>query len=127
MARIEWVQLRLNNWALWRARNAAGGLGFPSESPLMHITSTDRYREARLPIDEVDACKTDRAIESLKPDKRYLYETLYAMYVWDLGIKGTARRFGRAESTIHAQLCHADLMLSLWFAEDRAAKKSFTP
>ena len=65
MARIEWVKQRLENWALFKAREAGGGLGFASQSSFLGEADSSRYRESRIPIDDVDASVTDEAVESL--------------------------------------------------------------
>jgi len=125
MARIEWVKLRLNNWALWKARETGGGLGWASQSSFLNDARTDRYREAAIPIDDVDAATTNTAVESLREERPHLYTTLQCVYPDGLGIKETARRCACAESTIKAHLDQADQALALWFRE-RAEKKSFT-
>lgn len=117
MARIEWVNQRLKNWALWCERSAGGGLGFSSVTSFLHDFDSSRYREARIPVDDVEASVTNEAVESLKVDRVHLYETLHCIYPQGLGIKETARRAGRAESTIKAQLEQADHVLKLWFDE----------
>ena len=117
MARIECVKHRLDNWALWKARNEGGGLGFSSTTSFLHEVDSSRYREARIPVDEVDAGVTDQAVESLRPDRSHLYETLLLIYLRDSGIKGAARETGRAESTIKAHLDQADQVLAQWFTE----------
>jgi hypothetical protein len=114
MARIEWIKHRLNNWALWKVRGDSGGLGFATSSIFL-ANRVDSSRDAPLPVDDVDATKTDQAVESLKPDKLHLYTTLQLYYVKGIGIRGTARTMGKAESTIKANLDQADHALSAWF------------
>lgn len=123
MARIDWVKYRLNNWALWKEREASGGLGFYTQSAFLNeVATSDRYRESIIPVDDVDASITNEAVESLKPERSHLYQTLQHIYPKGLGIKETARRLGRVESTIKAQLEQADRVLSDWFGE-RAEKR----
>jgi hypothetical protein len=117
MARIEWVKQRLENWALWKARDGAGGLGFSATTSFLHEVDTSRYRESRIPVDEVDASVTEEAIEALKFERSHIYHTLHFIYLHGLGIKETARQMQRAESTIKAQLDQADTILSVWFAD----------
>lgn len=126
MARIEWVKYRLDNWALWKAREAGGGLGFPGQSSFLRESSSG-YRECIIPIDDCDASVTNDAVESLKPARVHLYDCLQAIYIRDTGIRGAATSLGKAESTIKAQLDQADHALSAWFS-DRASRKekSFT-
>ena len=117
MARIEWVKLRLNNWALWRAREQAGGLGFAAQSAFLQEV-VDRYRESVLPVDETDASVTNDAVESLKTTRPALYDCVRTFYVdGPGGPKATAHRLGIAVSTVHAQLDQADVALSAWFLE----------
>ena len=129
--RIEWVKTRLNNWALWKAREAGGGLGFASQSSFLREVDSSRYRESIIPIDECDASVTNEAVESLKVPRPHLYACVQAIYVRDVGVKGAASRLGKAESTIKAQLEQADQALAAWFTERRerqAAKlKAYLP
>lgn len=120
MARIDWVKRRLDNWALWRQRQEGGGLGFATQSSFLRERyDCDRYREANVPVDEVEASTTDLGVEGLKLGHGHLHKTLHHIYIDNLGVKETARRMGRAESTIKAQLEQADALLARWFS-DRA-------
>lgn len=127
MARIEYMRLRLNNWALWKARGLGGGLGYSSQATFLGEYDSGRYREARIPIDEVDASVTDQAVEALLPGREHLYTTLQCIYPLGLGARETARTCGVAESTIKARLEQADLVLTQWLRErEDARKRSFT-
>lgn len=118
--RIEWVQRRLENWAMWKERGGSGGLGFASQSIFADGPSArGTYDGAVIPVDEIDASITDDGVESLKLGHGHLYKTLQLVYLANLGIKGTAERMQRAESTVHHNLGQADLQLSLWFEERR--------
>ena len=135
MARIEYIKNRLNNWALWKVRQNAHGLGFAKQSVLLKEPN-DGYRESRMPVDEVEAGQTDAAVESLRAGRSHLYLTLQLVYVQGIGHREAAKKMGRAESTIKANLDAADHALREYFnakAEadqaKRAAltiKKSFT-
>lgn len=125
MARIEWVKWRLDNWALWKVREHSGGLGYTKQAVFLSVV-VDRYREAVMPVNDVDAEQTNRAVESLRESGReQLYLTLQWLYVQGLGIKATAREMGRAESTVHAHLDQADHALAAWFAA-QAGRKSLS-
>jgi hypothetical protein len=124
MARIEWVKQRLDNWALYKERERGGGLGFATQSMLLDVRAAGGYRESVIPVDEVDASVTDQAVESLRGGREHLHTALCCFYLRGLGIKGTARHTGRAESTVHAQLEAADVALCAWFGERAARKKS---
>jgi hypothetical protein len=121
MARIEWVKTYLENWARWKDRESSGSLGFASQSSFLR-EPTSGYREAIIPIDDCDASVTNEAVESLRPGRSHLYETLYNIYIHDTGIRGAAHASGKAESTIKAQLDQADHAISAWFS-DRAERR----
>jgi hypothetical protein len=118
MARIEWVKQRLENWALWSATMEGGGLGFSSQAAFLNAgADPGRYREAAVPIDEVDASVTDLAVAHLKLGHGHLHQTLRLFYVKGQGITGTARTMRRAESTIHNHLGQADALIAAWFRD----------
>lgn len=125
MARIEWIKLRLNNWALWRLRDIGGGLGFATMSVLL-AEPVDRYREVNIneTIDSSDASQTNTAVESLKLPHPHLYAVLQCYYIGkgENSVRATARALGRAESTVGINLDQADLVLRNWFSE-HAPKK----
>lgn len=127
MARIDWIQLRLKNWALWKVAGNSGGLGFRSQAAFlaMHV---DCNRDSPLPIDDIDAEKMDRAVESLKLGKGHLHKTLQLHYIKGLGLKDVALQMDRAISTIKANLDQADHALQEWFnAQDEARQRQRPP
>jgi hypothetical protein len=127
MARIEWIKQRLENWAMWKERGEAGGRGWASQSPFLNTVVTGGYRQCMVPVDDVEASITNDAVESLRLTRGHLYETLQSIYPRGLGIKETARRMLRAESTIKAQLDQADHAIAAWLEERNSSKRSFTP
>lgn len=129
MARIEYIRLRLNNWALWKAREAGNGLGWSTQSSFLNEYESGRYRESIIPIDDVDASETNTAVEALRPEREHLYVTLQCIYPLGMGARRTAAHCGVAESTIKARLEQADLALMQWLRARREAldaKRSFT-
>ena len=122
MARIEYIKLRLNNWALWRARQNGHGLGFAGINVLM-LERVDKSRESYVPHDENDAEQTERAVESLKLSKTALYVTLHLYYLKGIGIRGVMRELGKSERTVLANLEAADLAISAWLQDDMELRK----
>ena len=59
MARIEYMQLRLNNWALWKVREAGGGLGFASQSAFLGRYDADEAAQTTLVLPSVVATPAD--------------------------------------------------------------------
>lgn len=134
MARIEHIHRRLLTWGAWRARREDAGLGFPKVNILLSMGGggAGGYRETVVPLNEIEAAETDRAVESLKLAKSHLYLTLHYIYIRNTGVTGTARKMGRSRSTINAQLDQADVEVARWLDDRReqreaAAKRSFTP
>jgi hypothetical protein len=123
MARIEWVKQRLDNWALWHERMTGGGLGFASQSSFLKDVDSSRYREAWVPVDEVEAGVTDQGLASMKAVHEHLFDTVSAIYLADTGIKGAARRRLCSESTIHSHLSQADAYLARWFTERKRVQE----
>lgn len=126
MARIEWIKLQLQNWALWKVAGNSGGLGFSSQAAFLAM-KVDCSRESPLPVDEIDAEKMDRAVESLKLGKGHLHKTLQLHYIKGLGIPDVAREMHRAVSTIHAQLDQADVALREWFNVETEKRERRNP
>ncbi|MFG0593778.1 hypothetical protein ACF8OH_04615 [Delftia sp. WSY_9] len=121
MARREHIKQRLNNWAMWRARRDGNGLGFATQNILAawmaSVKQPPKVREATIPVLHLEAEETDQAVQSLKHSKPHLFLVLELIYLRDLGIQGTARRIGRAPSTVHAQLDAADKAIEDWLSE----------
>jgi hypothetical protein len=125
MARIEWVQQRLENWARWHANTSSGGLGYATQAAFLAIAAgRDHANQARIPIDEIEASTTDEAVEALKLGYGHLHQTLRLFYLKGVGIKGTAQTMRRAESTIKAQLAQADALLAAWFTDRKRRKEA---
>lgn len=128
MARLERIKRRLDNWALWKARQNDAGLGFHARSILaVDVWMRGSYNGASIPHFEDEAVETDEAVTALKLGKGHLYVTLDCIYLKDLGIVQTARRMQRAESTIKAQLEQADHAIAAYLdakAEDRERRRA---
>lgn len=122
MARLEWVDSRLRNWERWRCQLAGNGLGFASQASFLN-DMPGAEREARIPIDEVEASITDEAVESLKLPRPRLYEVLYCVYPFGLGPAGSAKKLDCSVRNVHALLEVADRQLATWFTarSDRQA------
>lgn len=122
MARIEWVHHRLLNWQRWHTSMSSGGLGYGTQSVFLSLPSDGNAQEARIPIDDVEGSLTHEAVTSLKPAYGHLHDLLHRYYLGGYGIKDTARILCCAESTVHANLARADLLLAAWFSERRQRK-----
>jgi hypothetical protein len=133
MARVEWVKARLDNWARWKVSQRSGSLGWATQSAFLNDPPGGE-RQAKIPIDEIEASVTDEAVESLRDERPFLYQAVQCVHALGMGVKATARRCECSESNIKALLDAADRVLAAWFttrAEKQAAlreaiKRSFT-
>lgn len=134
MARLDHIHRRLVVWGAWRARRDDAGLGYPKINILLSMGGggAGGYRETVVPLNEIEAAETDRAVESMRLVKSHLYLTLHYVYIRSQGITATALAMGRSRAAINAQLDQADVEIQRWLDDrrdqrDAAAKKSFTP
>lgn len=105
MARIEWIEHRLQNWARWKLAAGGGALGYASVSMAEANADRDGYVEAAIPISDVEASETDEAIQRLNPPGLRL--TIVEVYTGRGGIKDKARRLCCGEATVHARVDQA--------------------
>jgi hypothetical protein len=133
MARVEWIKQRLDNWARWKDREKGSGLGFYSQSAFLRMAvDGGGFRDASIPVDDVEASKTDRAVQALRGPFPHLHRTIELIYLEDTGVPECARQLCRAVSTVHANLALADLQIATYLrqlaeeAEQRAERSSTT-
>lgn len=117
MARIDWVRMRLENWARWCSQQSNGALGYPRQSTFVNLAARARRAEAVIPTDNIEAAETNEAVESLKMTQSHLYLVLTYVYAKGLPRHLVARRMCRAESTIKRNLEDADHAIALWLHE----------
>ncbi|MDR0215630.1 MAG: hypothetical protein LBJ15_16740 [Comamonas sp.] len=127
MARIEHIKRRLTNWALWRDRRDNHGLGFASRNMLANWMaaaggSGSKSRESTMPVLDIEAEETDRAVQALKLGKGHLYVTLELVYLRNKGVTEAARIMQRGPSAVHAQLGQADLCIAKWLEDQARAR-----
>lgn len=123
MARLDRIKRRLENWAMWKARGASGGLGFATRSVLLSDTwARGSYNGVNIPVFDEDAEQTNAAIESFRLTRSHLHLTLQCIYIKDLGPKGTAAKMCCSVSTVHANLAAADKAIAAWI-EERAQEQ----
>ena len=85
MARVEWIKQRLDNWARWKDRQQGNGLGFYRQSPFLRMAvDGGGYRDTSIPVDDVEAGKTDRAVQALRGPHPHLFRTLELIYLEDM-------------------------------------------
>lgn len=118
MARIDWIELRLQNWARWVLARR-GELGFQS-SDTMRAGGTAGYRQAAIPIGDAEASDTDQAIRRLYPGGLAL--AVHEFYTGQGGVADKAARLCIAESILYRRIdqAHAQLAEHFLAKQDKA-------
>ena len=133
MARIDWIEDRLQNWARWCLTRGSGVLGYASvnlQAP--NLGTREPYADAPVPVLGIEAAEMDGLVAKLPDDLRR------TVVVWYLGGDGkelnerrvalTLReklaRLGCAERTLHERVDRAQRMLADRLLERQAAGKA---
>lgn len=122
MPRRDWIELRLLNWARWRVARGGGDQGYAAPrwegDPQ---AGRNGYREAVIPISDVEASDTDDAINRLHPPGLRL-----AVVAWYCGTGVEAEKalaLGVAVSTMHKRIVQAhDQLADHFLAQQERAK-----
>ncbi len=96
MARIEWVERKLDNWARWSAERASRGLGYPRCSAFARAAAAPRHAENRnsIPVDGIEAAQTERAVQALRFVKGSLHAVVIFHYLHDISGVELGQRMG---------------------------------
>lgn len=122
MARIKWVEHRLENWGRWLSQKECGALGYPRQSTFARLAPSSGRNESVIPVSDLDASEIDDAVKSLQLTQSHLYLVLTLTYAKGLPRHQVAKHMSRAESTINANLGAADLAIKRWL-DDKAEMK----
>jgi hypothetical protein len=121
MARIDWIDARLNNWARWRIGGRSGGLGYSHvqlEAPVVDGGGYDT--PAIIPVDDAEASITDQAVMTLPSELR---RTVEVMYVHPGGVATKLELLAIARPTLYARLDAADRLIASWLGDrDRTSR-----
>ena len=124
MARIEWVRHKLENWARWCADTASGGVGYPKQSAFARLGVSGGGPDDGIPVQSLDACETNAAVESLRYTLSHLFMALTLVYAKGLPRQLAAKKMCRAESTIKRNLEDAEFAIARWFNEREQEKRN---
>jgi hypothetical protein len=122
MARTEWVEQRLLNWARWRVGKGDGPLGFAAvrlEGAVVEGGRRDPYMAAPVPTNAIEASETDDAIMRLPSELR---ATVLEFYLGPGGEPQHLARLVCSRATLFRRLDQADRLLAEHFTAraDRA-------
>jgi len=135
MAREDWIERRLDNWARWLTEGNRSSLGFPRQQAFARQMRVSQSADtAHIPIDDVEARDTHEAVENLRRvGQSHLWLVVHCRLVGDpraphrlrrpLGVKDTATVMRIAEATVYAHMKRAKGMIK---AHLDAVEKSFT-
>lgn len=114
MARIDWIEARLQNWARWSLVRGGGMLGYAGVNLADSDAGRDGYIGATIPIGDVEASETDAAVRRLYPGGLAL--TVFAHYVGRGGIADKLKGLGFiSEATYHRRIDQAHKQLAEHF------------
>lgn len=112
MARIEWVEQRLRDWAQWL--KVGDGSGYPHMS-VLH-PEWQPPSPGQTPTMKVAPSSSARSThEAMACWSVSLRNTVLLYYVTDLPIAEQAARLGCAAQTVHARIEHAHRLLAQHF------------
>lgn len=124
MARIDWVEARLLNWARWLASRGQGSMGYAGVnwgSMASANAGRDGYVEAVIPTSDVEASDTHAAVSRLPSELR---ATVEAVYLSTATTREICVRLCIAERTMHKRIERAHSMLAHHWDAKRAAHQA---
>lgn len=120
MARIDWIETRLLNWARWKLTRGAGVLGYAAvdlTDPTPGVR--EAYAEAPIPTNDVEASEIDDLMRRMQVCHGDLHRTVVEWYIANVPLRKKLKRLCCSESTLHARIDKAHRLLAGWI-NDRA-------
>lgn len=115
MARVDWIDARLCNWARWKIGGRTGGLGFSAVRTDAVVIDRSGYdAQAIIPTDDAEASVTDQAVAALVAELR---RTIEVFYLHPGSIDTKLRLLVVTRATLYARLERADRALVRWLSE----------
>lgn len=119
MAKIDWIDQRLNNWARWRL--AAGSGSMASVNLEEAGMPRDPYADKPIPISDCEASETEEAVQRLPGDLRV---TVLEYYIGPGGMRHKLARLCCTEPTLYARIGRAHRQLADHFMAKRDKAKA---
>jgi hypothetical protein len=123
VARIEWIEQRLVNWARWRLSSGIGMLGYASIElgDALLEGKGEGYDAAPVPLSDIDGSETQQAIDKLSPD---LKATIEQQYLANVPLDRKLRRLGIAKQTFYDRIDSAHRALAGFFTDKSERQKA---
>lgn len=106
MAKLQWVDQRLNLWAEWVGRGKRGG-GAATHPMWRTVPSDGLKAEAAIPLNEEECWHTDKAVQQLP---HFLRETIALYYL--SGTLCVLDKMNISRSTLSQRITTAHLLLA---------------
>jgi hypothetical protein len=91
MRRRDWIAEKLENWAKWLVERQGGAAGYPKQSAFVGLRTTQSSTD-RVPVDSIDASRTDDAVSTLRYSASHLWLVLMCRYLGDPRARRGRRR-----------------------------------
>ena len=121
MPRLDWVEERLQNWALWKIARGGGELGYGGSDLGAANGGRSGYITAAIPIMEAEASATDDAVNGLVPAGTV--KTVHEYYVGPGGHQDKAVRLGISVAAMYARIEKAHHQLAEMFVAQREQRE----
>ncbi|MCR5864665.1 hypothetical protein [Aquincola sp. J276] len=117
MARIDWIEHRLLNWARWKSRSGGGALGYARVPLGVQTPSTrDAYADVPIPVNDIEAGVTDDAVQRLPSELR---ATIVEYYTGTGGEQDHLKVLCCAKATLYARIERAHRLLAAHFHSEQ--------
>ncbi len=121
MAKIDWVERRLQNWGRWSQERVSNGLGYPRSSTIARAAGAPQHAEDRnvIPVNGLDAWETEQAVRALRYTDGALHALVVLVYVQTRSTTDIGAALGIGARRVYQRLEDAHRELAKWFAERR--------
>lgn len=115
--RIEYIKIRLANWARYMIIQKGGGLGYPSSCAYLSERVQSGSRDSKIPIIETDAEEMNQAVNAMGVAQPSLKQAVFLDYIKGMSRSDIAREIGCVPSTVQKQMERADAWLDAWLRD----------
>lgn len=123
MARIDWVEQRLQNWARWHLMRGSGTMGYAGvdwDSMADADAGRDGYITASIPVSDLDASETQEVVARLPSELR---ATVEENYLGNGLLREKCARLFISEDTLLRRIERAHRMMAQHWGAKRDAQE----